>query len=263
MTDGLVGRDAGGSHAATRGGGMRRSPWMLVGARLVLVAAAGLCLMLTGCTQSVTGRLAAAPDLGRWQAPPILTPRLAGLLLDPDQLTSLVHGTRMTLRAPIEEMSRSTVVLSDPECLSAYTPIQATVYQRTNWMAVQGQVLDDAASASDPGNNALLQAVVAFRDATSAQQFFGQAKSQWSGCANRPLTVFRPGHAAATYDFGTLAATDTSLSVTQTLKGDRFACQRVMGLANNVIIDTLWCGTDTAEQAGQIVAKIADAISQA
>jgi hypothetical protein len=60
---------------------------------------------------------------------------------------------------------------------------------------------------------------------------------------------------------GELVATDTALTITQTLGGgDGFACQRAMGVRNNVIIDTLWCGFDTTNQAGEVVAKIAAAM---
>jgi hypothetical protein len=34
-----------------------------------------------------------------------------------------------------------------------------------------------------------------------------------------------------------------------------------MGLRNNVIIDTLWCGFDTTTQAAQVVGQIASAVS--
>ena len=35
------------------------------------------------------------------------------------------------------------------------------------------------------------------------------------------------------------------------------------GYCNNVIIETLWCGFDTANQGGEVVNKIAAAVSQA
>ncbi|OBK46775.1 sensor domain-containing protein [Mycobacterium sp. 1081908.1] len=232
--------------------------------QLVVVAAAGLCLLLTGCTVAATGRPAAAPDLGRWQPPPILTPRLGDLLLSAGDVNSVGHTRGMTLRTPIAKMGHAEDLVSNPSCLDAYSPIQAAAYQGSNWTAVQGQILDDAASPADPIKHALVQALVAFRDADSAQQYFGQAKPRWSACANRPLTVNRPGRSPVRWTFGDLAATDSTLSILQTEEGGGgFACHRAMGLANNVIIDALWCGTDTSNQAGQVVGKIAAAISQA
>ncbi|CNH49505.1 Uncharacterised protein [Mycobacterium tuberculosis] len=40
------------------------------------------------------------------------------------------------------------------------------------------------------------------------------------------------------------------------------ACERAVGLANNVVIDTLWCGSDTTDQAGQVITKIAAGVAQ-
>jgi hypothetical protein len=94
-----------------------------------------------------------------------------------------------------------------------------------------------------------------------AQQFFNQAKPRWSACANRPLTITQPGDDPVAWTFGQLAATDTTLSLVQTLDGGHgFACQRAVGVRNNIIIDTLWCGFDTANQAGEVVNKIAAAV---
>jgi hypothetical protein len=67
-----------------------------------------------------------------------------------------------------------------------------------------------------------------------------------------------------TWAFGNLVAGQTMLSIMQTREGGGgVACQRAMGLANNVIIDTLWCGSDTTDQAGEAVAKIAAGVAQA
>ncbi len=229
--------------------------------RAVILAAVGLSLMLTGCTVTGTGRPAAAPDLGRWQPPMIPTARLGDLLLTVGEINSIASTTGMAVRMPISEMSRSETLVSDVNCLDAYSPIQRAVYQGSNWLAVQGQLLEDAPSPANPINHALVQAVVGFRDADSAQQFFSQAKARWAGCANRPLTIQRPGRTPVTWDFGSVVATETTLSMEQSL--GRSVCQRAMGLANNVIIDTLWCGLDTSNQGSQVVTKIADEISQA
>jgi hypothetical protein len=56
----------------------------------------------------------------------------------------------------------------------------------------------------------------------------------------------------------------TTRTLTQTQRGGAgLTCQRARGLTNNVIIDTLWCGFDTRNQAGDVVTKTATAISQA
>jgi hypothetical protein len=241
-----------------------RPHWIADRLRAVIFAAAGLSLVLTGCTDSITGRGAASPDLGRWQAPPVQPQQLGDLLLNAGEVNTVGRSTTMALRMPTSTMQHSENVVSDPQCLGAHSPIQAEAYHGSNWVAVRGQLIDDDTPAQANRNgHALLQAVVGFRDADSAQQFFTQAKPAWSVCVNRPMIVNRPQRLPITYDFGALSTTETTLSMVQTMRGGGLACQRAMGLVNNVIVDTLWCGLDTIDQASQVITKIAAAATQA
>ncbi|EFG79730.1 hypothetical protein HMPREF0591_0351 [Mycobacterium parascrofulaceum ATCC BAA-614] len=230
--------------------------------RWTLLAGVALAVLLTGCTATTTGHPAAAPDLGRWQPPAVLPQHLGDLLLKESDVNTIGHTSAMAIRKQVTRMWHDEDVVSNPDCLDSYSPAEATVYQGSNWNAAQGQILDDAAPVRP--EHALVQVLVGFRDADSAQQFFSQAKTRWSGCANRSLTVTSPGHAPVTWNFGTAQATDTTLATTQTQPDGRgLTCQRAMGLANNVIVDTLWCGFDTSSQASDIVSKISASISNA
>ncbi len=243
------------------GVGAGRTHRTVAAVRYIIVATTGLCLMLTGCAVSTTGRPVAAPDLGHWQPAPILNARLDNLLLSANDVDAVGQTTNMALRRPISEMSHSEDVVSDRNCLDAYSPIEAAVYRDTSWVALEGQFLDNAHARAAQRKHALLQAVVRFRDADLAQQFFNQAKPRWSTCANRPLAVTQPGDNPVTWTLGGLAATDTTLSMVQTLGGGTgFACQRAVGVRNNIVIDTLWCGFDTTNQADDVVTKIAAAV---
>lgn len=240
-----------------------RASRIAAAARWAVLAASALCLLLTGCTATTTGHPAAAADLGRWQPPAILPQHLPDLLLSEHDVNAAAHTTGMAVRTPIPHMWHDEDTISNPACLDTYFPAEANAYQGSHWTAMQGQILDDATT---PGSarHALIQALISFRDADSAQQFFGQAKTRWSGCANHSLTVVLHSHAPVTWNFGELRATDTTLTNTQTqASGAGFTCQRALGLANNVIIDTLWCGYDTTSQASDIVDKTTGAISQA
>ena len=250
--------------AASRVAGGAGCPhWIAAHLRALIFAAAGLSLTLTGCTDHVTGRGAAGPDLGHWQAPLIQPQQLDNLLLGVADVNTIGHATAMTLRAPTSKMERTESVLSDPQCLGPYTSIQAQVYRGSNWTAVRGQMIDDVQSPDTRNRQVLVQAVVGFRDADSARQFFTQAKPTWSACANRPITVDRPGHPPVTYDFGALNSTETTLSMVQTRHGGDLACQRALGLVNNVIVETEWCGFNTTDQADQVITKITAAATQA
>ncbi len=247
------------AHAARANGvDARRTPTV---AHRVILAATTLCVLLTGCTVSATGRPVAAPDLGHRQPPRILNTRLDHLLLSAGDVDAVGQTTNMVLRRPIVEMSHSEDQVSDRNCLDAYSPVEAAVYGAGTWVALEGQFLDNARSRDPQRKHALLQAVVRFGDADLAQRFFSQAKPRWAACANRPLTVTQPGDDPVKWTMGQLVATDTTLSLVQTLDGGRgFACQRAVGVRNNIVIDTLWCGFDTGNQAGDVVNKIACAV---
>ncbi|WP_375487128.1 sensor domain-containing protein [uncultured Mycobacterium sp.] len=234
-------------------------------ARYLLLAGIGLSMVVTGCTVTATGRPTAAADLGHWQPPPIPTTRLADLLLSASELSAIGRSGDLQVRQPVSRMWHDEDGLADRNCLDAYSPLEAAVYEGSDWTAVQGQVLDDGGPAGDPPpEHALVQAVVGFRDAGSAQQFFTDSKQRWSACANRPVAFAKPGEPDRVWAFGDAVATDTTLSMMQTREGGQgLACQRARGVRNNVIIDTMWCGFDAADQAAQVVTKIAaDVVEQ-
>ena len=227
--------------------------------RSTVLAAVGLSVMLTGCTVTTAGRPAAGPDLGRWQPPPIQAGQLDGLLLGPSEVNAIGGSTNMEVRLATSRMSYDDDAVSNLSCLDIYSPIEGTVYRDSSWNAVSGQVLNDAVALGSP-RHALIQALVSFPDAETAQQFFRQAKRRWSACDGRSVTVVRPGHPTSTWAFRDVATTDNTLTATQLPSfANGYTCQRAMGLRNNVIIDALWCGFDTTTQAGEVVTKISAA----
>lgn len=128
-------------------------------------------------------------------------------------------------------MGNDAGALTDPSCLDIYSPIQQTVYRDSNWNDVRGQVLNDAG----PVGGGLAEELLGRLGVTEADQ--------WA--------------------FHDVATTNNTLTATQTPDGGSgYTCQRAMGLRNNVIIDMLWCGFDTTNQAGQVVDKIGAAASR-
>ncbi|BBZ15266.1 sensor domain-containing protein [Mycobacterium branderi] len=241
-------------HKTTRGAAAR-------GIALVTV---GMSVLLAGCTVTAPGHPVAAPDIGHWQPPPIPTTRLDDLLLSGADVNAIGGETKLVLRKSTSQMMGDDDVITDVNCLDAYAPIEDAVYEGSNWNAVRGQLLNDAPADDTPAQHTLLQAVVGFRDADSAQQYFGQAKQRWSQCANRPLTVTRPDRDPVTWDFADVASTPTTLTMMQTEEDTGgWGCQRAMGSRNNVIIDAMWCGFDVTNQAAAVVTKIADEVSRA
>ncbi|OBF90056.1 hypothetical protein A5791_16540 [Mycobacterium sp. 852002-51163_SCH5372311] len=234
---------------------------MAVGLRAVTFAAFGLCLMLTGCSVTTAGRPTAAPDLGRWQPAPIQPAQLNGLLLSPSEVNDIGGLTDLTLRSTLSQMATDDESVVGRNCLDIYTPVQEKVYRDSNWNVVTGQLLNDGGPQGGP-RHAVIQALVGFPDAEAAQQFFRQAEQRWSACSGRSVFVIRSGRAPVAWSFRDVETNDNTLTATQIPSfRDGYTCQRAMGLRNNVIIDTLWCGFGTMSQAAQVVGKIAAAVS--
>jgi hypothetical protein len=244
-----------------RGRHARRANRVAVGLRGVTFAAFGLCLMLTGCSVTTAGRPTAAPDLGRWQPAPIQPAQLDGLLLTPSEVNDIGGSTDLTLRSTLSQMATDDENVIGRSCLDIYSPVQETVYRDSNWNVVTGQLLNDAGPEGGP-RHALIQALVGFPDAEAAKQFFRQAEQRWSACSGRSAFVVRPGRPPIAWSFRDIETNDNTLTARQIPSfRDGYNCQRAMGLRNNVIIDTLWCGFGTTSQAAQVVGKIAAAVS--
>jgi hypothetical protein len=241
--------------------GPRRTGRVAAGLRGMTFAAVGLCLLLTGCSVTTAGRPTAAPDLGRWQPPPIQPAQLDGLLLSPSEINAIGGSTDLTLRSTLSQMATDDQNLVGRSCLDIYSPIQETVYRDSNWNVVTGQLLNDAGPEGGP-RHALIQGLVGFPDADAAKQFFRQAQQRWSGCSGRSAFVVRPGRPMVAWSFRDVENDENTLTATQIPNfSDGYTCQRAMGLRNNVIIDVLWCGFGTTNQAAQVVGKIAAAVS--
>jgi PknH-like extracellular domain len=242
-------------------GGPRRRSAVAAGLRGVTLAAIGLCLLLTGCSVTTGGRPTAAPDLGRWQPPTIQPAQLDGLLLSPSEVNDIGGSTNLTLRSTLSQMATDDENLIGRSCLDIYSPIQQSVYRDSNWNVVTGQLLNDAGAQGSP-RHALIQALVGFPDVESARQFFRQAEQRWSACSGRSAFLVRPGRPMVAWSFRDVETNENTLTATQIPNfSDGYTCQRAMGLRKNVIIDTLWCGFGTTNQAAQVVGKIAAAAS--
>lgn len=239
----------------------RRTSRAAAGLRGATFAAIGLCLLLTGCSVTTAGRPTAAPDLGRWQPPPIQPAQLDGLLLSPGEINAIGGSTDLTLRSTLSQMAADDENLVGRSCLDIYSPIQETVYRDSSWNVVTGQLLNDARPEGS-ARHAVIQGLVSFPDAEAAKQFFRQAEQRWSACSGRSAFVVRPGRRMVAWSFRDVETNENTLTATQIPSfSDGYTCQRAMGLRNNVIIDVLWCGFGTTNQAAEVVGKIAAAVS--
>jgi serine/threonine kinase PknH len=225
----------------------KRNPWPLIAAAavVVVVIVSGVGVWLITRPKPVP-----APD-------PIAADHLSALLLSPPDINSIMGSSTMEPGKSITAMDTSSVTLSMPECQGALYTSQDPVYAGTGYTGLSALV------SSEPGDNYdhwVNQAAVAFPSADKAKNFLQTSADKWKGCAGKTVAVTNKGKTYR-WTFAQINGSPPKIAVADTQEGaDGWACQRAMGVANNVIVDINACGYHLTDQGGQIRDKIVDKI---
>jgi serine/threonine kinase PknH len=223
----------------------KRSPWPIiagVAALVVVLVVAAVVILLV--TQKEPTKV----------AEPIPPERLSSLLLSSSDINSVMEASNMQPGKPITSTDTSTVTLSLPQCQGALYTSQDQVYAGSGYTGLSGLV------SSEPGDNNdhwVNQAVALFPSAEKAAAFLQTATDKWKACAGKTVTVTNKGKTYR-WTFAQVNGHPPKVTVVDTQEGaDGWACQRAMGVANNVIIDVNACAYHVdKEQGSQIVDKI-------
>lgn len=210
-----------------------------------------LCALTAGCTVTTDGSVVAAPTLGK--APqPLPTRALAGLLLDTTEIDPIMGASLDVVR------SRDSMYRNEPladGCLVWANAQQAT-YQGSGWTAVRMQQLGDR---RDDADHIVYQAVVAFPDGLSAQEFYASQVTEWARCDDRRVDLHDPGDPNSHYWLlSKSTTTDGILTITRSVEeGTGWSCQRALTTQNNVVVDVSACAHDIEDRGAQIAQQIA------
>ncbi len=188
---------------------------------------------------------------------PIAEDRLSSLLLSPAEVNSVMGASNIQPGKPITSMDASPVTLSLPECQGALYTSQDPVYSGTGYTAISGLV------ASEPGDNNdhwVNQAVVSFPSAAKASSFVETMAGKWKNCAGKTVTVTNKSKTYR-WTFAQVVGSPPRITMLETQEGaEGWECQRVMSVANNVIVDINSCGYHITDQGGALADKIVDKI---
>ncbi|WP_131805923.1 sensor domain-containing protein, partial [Mycobacterium alsense] len=224
----------------------RRNPWPIVAAvAVVIVFAVG----------GVGIWLAARP--GPPPPPPPLDPvppdRLSAMLLDRSGINSVMESSSMTPGDPITSMDTSPATISIPSCQGALYTSQDPAYAGSGYTGVSGLV------SSEPGDNYdhwVSQAAVGFPSAAKAKAFVQSSADKWKDCAGKTVTVTKKTKVHR-WSFAQLNGSPPKITMVETQEGaDGWACERAMGVSNNVVADVSACGYHIVDQGAQILDKI-------
>ncbi len=196
--------------------------------------------------------------------PPVAEAALAGLFLSPDQISTAMGTTGMTITDTFEKGGADTSAdVSDKACLPMVSPAQTTVYPL--WRAVRGQVLAPAPSST---THFVMQFVVMLSSAHDADAFFTASAQQWPACANRQYTLAVTGKPDQVWTVGPVSNINGTLSATKTGAGGdsswtwhRTTCQRALTVANNVVVDVRTCSENQSDAQSNSAVDIAHQIA--
>jgi hypothetical protein len=115
---------------------------------------------------------------------------LERLLLSPGDVDAAAQTSGMHLvKGPLTKMWDDSAVIDNQACLAAWSPAQGKAYAGSDWSVVRGEILKDGSASGDDAEHSVVQMVVQFPKAGTAQAFLSRSTSVWSECENATMTA--------------------------------------------------------------------------
>jgi serine/threonine kinase PknH len=232
---------------------------------VIVAATAGYVLTAPKPQSSTTSRPFSISQPPSPTVAPVAEKALDGLLLSPDQINTAMGATGITVLKNNTAMDDDTANVADQACRPLNGNLLASAYAGSGWTAFREQVL------RDPGDQWIHdadQGVVLFSSAHDADAFFTASAQSWPACANRQYTYTQAGQPDMAWSVGPVSNTNGTLSYSHTMQASNNwnseICQRVLAVANNLVVDVEACSHNQADAesgagvniAHQIAAKV-------
>ncbi|WP_435405206.1 sensor domain-containing protein [Mycolicibacterium houstonense] len=184
---------------------------------------------------------------------PVAAADLAGLLLDPAAVGSIVGGGALTASGPTPLTALSTATAAPPNCTGVVSPGNTQAWGASNPSGIAGSEL----TSTDP-NTTVTQYLMLYPDAEKAATAQSDHINFWQPCANTTVTLTPPGQPATAINVGQVSLVDGRPTAILSMPGR--SCQHVLEIVSNVAIDVLACGPTEADHAAEIAGKIAEKV---
>lgn len=225
-----------------------------------------LVLALTGC-----GEASAPYPTPASPAKIVEASAMGSLLLGASEIGTLM-GAAMTPFAPVDAMSDNRNLLPNLNCLGVWQVAEAAVYAERgpgNWQTMRQQMLREP--DVDDWDAIVVQSVVFYDSPAAAREFLSASAARWSECTNHTVNITLNNESLPKWRSGELEQTDTKLSIPSTRTGGErnHACQHVLAVRSNVVVDVQACklqdspATQAADIATAIESRIDDAAGTA
>lgn len=206
--------------------------------KTVALAMLAIGLALAGCSKEGSAPTAA----------PTLVPAnaLERVLLSADEAGSIMGATGMIAHPRVDVMSDHRNLLPNLNCLGIWQVSETGVYGADGWIALRQGLL--RSPDTDAWQNLVVQSVVNYPSTEDARTFFDQSSDRWSKCTNHNVNITLNGQPLPKWRSGELTKTDAELAIpfTRVNPSGFDSCQRVLSVANNVVIDIQACKRDSS-----------------
>ena len=181
--------------------------------------------------------------------PPVEPAVIPQLLLPADRLSSIM-GTPMRVAATTNQPIDYSQRITTTECAAAYGPIAQSTYAGSGYTALEANVLKAANPDPQRGSASVQQAVVAYPSAEAARAAKDRQVGEWERCATRSATrKVDPNDPNAEVKFADVVTADDDVALLAQAVGPAgVACDRGLGVKNNVVVDAIVCQSDSATQ---------------
>jgi serine/threonine-protein kinase len=252
-----------GGHFGVQPSRRRRSNALAAVAAVVLLLAGGVTAWVltsgsdSGPQPSTTASNSESTSATPSTATTVPNAALSGLLLPAAQAADLLGVPELVVSrtfTAIQDDSSPAVDLK--ECVSAALPAQYLVFKDSGWRAAVEQFL------VPPGGSGsiVIQAVIAYPDAATAQKLARDQRETWTQCAGKTITTTTNAQSVQ-QTFGSVQSIDDNTIALPNTRPGGWTCQRALGVRNNIVIDVMACRIGVVDQGVDILKQIATKIS--
>lgn len=187
---------------------------------------------------------------------PLAASALPDVLLTAEEAAHAMGAESMSGESVQDKMADTPIV--DEDCVGVLKAAEQKAYGQTGWTAVRTQELGDAPAKGWR----VIQAVVSFPDAPSANNFVGNAATDWQRCADRELNtrnVNMDDPRNVFWKTGSVSRTGGILAMDLVQEAQGWNCQRALSARNNVVMDLDLCGRNVS---GSAVPQFVNAVDK-
>jgi len=215
-----------------------------VGALLLIAVVVGAVALKGGSSDGAHDAGSAAPS------EELVQPDAVSRLLLPEDKLSTIMGTPMRLAASTNQPIDYSKKILSTECASAYGPIAQTTYAGSGYTGLEATVFTGVNPDPTRGTSSVQEAVVAYPSADAAESARDRQVDEWRKCSNRSaIRQVDPKDPSAEVKFADVVVTDDRVALlAQAVGPSGVACDRGLGVKNNVVVDSIVCQSDSATQ---------------